>query len=368
MILILTQCFPSRLGGIESLVSNLALGLSATENIIVFADQNNITLDFIYDKKNQDKIIVTRFGGIRFLRRRKKVIQVKKLIESKKIKLVLCESWKSIELVADHIRKNSIPIICLAHGNEILSNNLNKKKRIINTLNKVNSVIANSVYTQSLVKKLVNANIPVNVIYPGATDLRNIKPKIVPNINGSPVILTLARLEKRKGHFYIIESIKKLLSDFPNIKYIIAGEGPEEKSLKKLVVDNSLQNNIIFTGSVNEAEKKYLFEVTDLMVMPTLDETQNLSIEGFGITYLEASFFGIPSIASNVGGTPEAVINDLTGIIIDSNDQLFDAIKLLLKDEKKRKRLGISAQKRSINNFDWNNVTKKYISAFTKIY
>ena len=100
--------------------------------------------------------------------------------------------------------------------------------------------------------------------------------------------------------------------------------------------------------------------------MPTLDETLNRSIEGFGIAYLEAAFFGIPSIASNVGGSPEAVINDSTGLIIDNLDQLYPAIRSLLMDKEKRKKLGKSAQYRSINNFTWNKVTKKYISAFDK--
>ena len=367
MILILTQCFPSRLGGVESLVSNLALGLSKTDSIIVFADRYNYFNDSIYDNKYKKTFLVRRFGGVKFFRRRKKIKEMKLYIKSNQVKLVIGDSWKSLELGADYLKKNNIPVISLAHGNEILSDSVNKIERIQNTLNKVSGIVANSMYTKSLIKNLINSDIPVDYVYPGAMDLRNIQSSTVPNIKGSPIILTLARLEKRKGHRYIIESVSKLLPQLPSLQYVIAGEGPEMKNLRKLVIDCKLQKNVIFTGFVNEAEKKYLFEKTALMVMPTLDETKNRSIEGFGIAYLEAAFFGIPSIASNVGGTPEAVINGSTGLIIDSMDQLFLTMKSILVDKEKRQSLGRAAQKHSINNFNWNVVTKKYISTFDKI-
>ena len=68
-------------------------------------------------------------------------------------------------------------------------------------------------------------------MYPGANDLRNVKSDEFTKINGNPVIITISRLEKRKGHIEIIKSLKQLVKDFPNIKYIIAGEGPEKKNI-----------------------------------------------------------------------------------------------------------------------------------------
>ena len=93
-----------------------------------------------------------------------------------------------------------------------------------------------------------------------------------------------------------------------------------------MVQEYNLNKNVQFMGKVNEQQKKYLFDHTSLMIMPTLDESLNRSIEGFGIAYIEAAFFGIPSIASNVGGAPEAVLHDNTGIIINDPNQLFEAI------------------------------------------
>ena len=83
MILILTQCFPSRVGGIESLISNLALGLCKSEKVIVFADRHHIFYDAVFDNKFKNQILIRRVGGIKFFRRRKKIKEIKPFIESK---------------------------------------------------------------------------------------------------------------------------------------------------------------------------------------------------------------------------------------------------------------------------------------------
>ena len=97
--------------------------------------------------------------------------------------------------------------------------------------------------------------------------------------------------------------------------------------------------------------------------MPTIDDSANRSVEGFGIAYLEAAFFGIPSIASNVGGTKEAVLHNKTGIIINNIDDLFQSIHELLINSNHTKQLGNEAQKRAIQDFNWDIVTNKYLNA-----
>ena len=367
MILILTQCFPSRFGGIESLVSNLALSLSKSEKIIVFADRHHIFYDSIYDNNHKDEILVRRISGLKFFRRRRKIKEIKPFIESQKVKLIIADTWKSLELGIDYFNTKKIPSICLAHGNELLSNDLKKSHRIKNTLNKSTAVVANSLYTKKLVQELVKSTVIVDYVYPGANDLRNHKEHFIKEVNGKPIILTLARLEKRKGHVHIVHCIKKLLSDFPNIQYVIAGEGPEKPALQKLVNDNNLQKNVLFVGLVNDAQKNFLFQKSNLMVMPTMDESKSGSIEGFGISYLEAAFFGIPSIASNIGGTLEAVLHNSTGKVINNIENLYKTIRELLLDNEQRKILGKNAQKRAIDEFSWDIIATKHLSIINNI-
>ena len=82
MIVILTQCFPSRIGGIENLISNLALGLSKDNKVIVFADRHHLFFDAIYDNKVKDNFLVRRTSGLKFFRRRRKIKEFKSFIYS----------------------------------------------------------------------------------------------------------------------------------------------------------------------------------------------------------------------------------------------------------------------------------------------
>ena len=366
MIVILTQCFPSRVGGVESLISNLALGLSKKEKVIVFADTHDIFLDEIYDKENKNQIVVKRIGGIKFFRKRNKLKQIKLFIQSNNIRLIIADSWKSFELGIDFINSKKIPSICLAHGNDLLSKNFYKIRRIKNTIQKTSLLVANSIYTKNLAQNLRLKNIQVDYIYPGAEDLHHINTIDVPHVKGSPILLTLARIEKRKGHSLVIESVKKLINRYPDINYIIAGDGPEVNNLKRLVNINKIEKNVTFVGNINDGQKKYIFQKTDLMIMPTLDESKKNSIEGFGISYLEAAFFAIPSIASNIGGTAEAVLNNSTGIVLEKNELLHDIILNLLDNKDKRITLGNAAQKRAIKYFQWERIIESHLSIYRK--
>ena len=153
MIVILTQCFPSRVGGIETLISNLALGLSKHNKVTVFADRHNFLSDSKYDNKIKDFFLVRRTAGIKFFRRRKKIKELKKFINYQVITCVIAESWKSLELSIDLLNDKKIPTICLAHGNELIQKNAIKIKKVKNILNKCNSIVTNSEYTLNIVKR-----------------------------------------------------------------------------------------------------------------------------------------------------------------------------------------------------------------------
>lgn len=364
MYIVITQCFASKVGGIESLMTNLALAIAKTNEVKVFADQHFYVQDAIFDSDNESIIKIFRYGGIKYFRRRKKARDIKLYIENKDIKGVIADTWKSLELCIKEIKNKNIPVICLAHGNELLYNEKYRKDRITNTLSKVDKIVANSKFTSKLIEKLgLNKN-NICVINPGAKDLRSLKIKNNYEFQGDPILLTLARLDKRKGHQEVLYSLDKLKSDFPNVKYIVAGEGPEKKELIKLVNKLSLQNHVYFVGNINDFQKKEIFEISTLMVMPTLDESLKQSIEGFGISYIEAAMFGIPSVATDTGGVSDAIIDEETGILLNSNKNLHVCLKKLLSNKPKLNILGQKAKERALGEFTWDNVIKKYLNIF----
>ena len=367
MIIILTQCFPPRVGGIENLIENLSLELSKTHEVLVLADQYDKSEDYVYDSNVNDNITIKRFGGIKFFRRRKKILNLNQYLKTENITCIIGDSWKSFELCVDTLQNQSIYSICLVHGNEIIPKHSAYKKRLITTLNKVSHIVCNSNYTKDLVLQTGVINKSVTCIHPGAQNNINLSDETIPNLNGSPIIVTLARLEKRKGHPYILSAIAKLKNEYPNILYVIAGSGEELSNLKKIVHKLNIENNVLFLGTINNNEKNFLFKKTDLLIMPTTDETNNRSIEGFGIAYIEAAFYGIPSIASNIGGTPEAVIHEETGLILSKIDDVYSALRHLISDKTKTKKLGQNAKIRAESNYKWADVIKKYLHIIDNI-
>ena len=101
-----------------------------------------------------------------------------------------------------------------------------------------------------------------------------------------------------------------------------------------------------------------------LMIMPTIDESSNRSIEGFGVVYIEAAMLGLCSVATNVGGVSDAIINEETGILLNSNKDLHVCLKKLLSNKSKLNILGLQAKERALGKFTWDNVTKKYLNIF----
>ncbi len=360
MIVILTQCFPSKIGGIENLIFNLSYYLSKNNKVIVLADQHNIIKDTIFDNKFKNNFLVKRFGGIKYFRKRNKIRELEKIINFKEVKAIICDSWKSLEVPIKKFKNINLPFICLAHGNEVIIKNNRHQRRILNCFNNVNKIVSNSEFTKNLVKKINPELKNIIVINPGVSNFDEIIEEEVKLIDGKPTLLTLARLEKRKGHEHILKAIVKLKKKYHNIRYIIAGEGKERSYLESLAGSLNISENVIFIGSINDGQKKFILKKTNLMIMPTLDESKKSSIEGFGITYIEAALFGIPSIASNVGGTKEAVLHNETGIIIDNLDKLEIAIVDLIEDNIKMKKLGEKAKERAEIQLSWTNIIKDY--------
>ncbi|MBU5689126.1 MAG: glycosyltransferase [Candidatus Aenigmarchaeota archaeon] len=155
-------------------------------------------------------------------------------------------------------------------------------------------------------------------------------PKQVPKINFTGNILYAGRLSKEKGVKYLIKSLTIVKKEFPRVKLLIAGDGPERSYLEKLVKKLKLENNIKFLGWLNKENLKNLYENVDFIVLPSIWQ------EPFGLTGLEAMSYGRPVIAFNVGGISEYVINNKNGFLVDVFDikSLGEKIKILLNDKK----------------------------------
>ena len=155
-------------------------------------------------------------------------------------------------------------------------------------------------------------------------------------------------------------TIKNLKPKFPKIKYISIGDGDERENLFKLKQELGLDNEIVLINQSDEQLKLALLSQSDLFLMPSV--IYKKSVEGFGITFIEAASYGVGSIGGNSGGEADAIKNGVTGYLCDGNDlnSIYETIEKYFKDEN-YKTLGKNAREFS-KKFEWNKIVKEYIN------
>ena len=169
-------------------------------------------------------------------------------------------------------------------------------------------------------------------------------------------LCTIARLEYRKGHHLVLEALSKLKKEKNlDLTYAILGDGPELSKLKDLVVKNNLLHQVDF---INNKKSSEVYKQSKIHVMPTI--TTPDSIEGFGISNVEAASFGLPSIVSSSGGTPESI--DQNGYVINENDinELSNKISVTLENYSELSKKSLIFSK----NFEKNTKIKEYLNCF----
>jgi len=167
-------------------------------------------------------------------------------------------------------------------------------------------------------------------------------------------LLTVSRLVERKGHLRVLEAISRLKKrgELDAIQYTIVGDGPMKEEIAGAIKRLGLQSIVEMKHQVSDEGLDEVYACADIFVMPT-SVVNDVDREGFGTVYLEAAAHGIPSIASNLPGPNEAVLDRETGLLVQDGDidALAAAIKKLAIDQDVRERLGAAAKVRMQTEF-----------------
>ena len=361
MILITTQCFAPRRGGIEILMEGLAENLGrAGREVLVLADRVGGG-----EPPNSDAYKLRLFGGWKLLRRHRKVLAVRSVVKAGDVEGVFADSWKSAERLSDL----GVPLAVLAHGMEFPANPSDAKRaRIRTALSVATTVIANSSYTAELARPYIGAGTRLVVINPPIGPQPEPQREQVAALNSvvggrKPVLLTLARLEPRKGVDAVIRALPEVRERHPDVLYIIAGAGDDRARLEEQAATAGVAANVHFAGAVSEEEKAALFARADLFVMPARREGD--SVEGFGIVYREANWYGVPVLAGREGGAADAVIDGETGLLCDASNQadVTAHILTLLEDADTLNRMRTNAEQLARGSGQWQAAVDRFLDA-----
>ena len=355
MYLIATRSFPPEIGGMQSLMWGLAREMSKNFMIKVFADYHENHKEFDEDVN----FSIERVGGIKFLRKIRKAQLINEFLKDNKVHGIIADHWKSLELIKSDKKK-----YCLIHGKEINhQKDSYQNKKIVKVFDKVDKVIANSEYTKNLAISIGINPDKIVVINPGVNPPKDLNKKSLDKVESllkikTPRLITVSRFDKRKNHEKVLMALRNLKQIYPDIVYICIGYGDEEKNIKDLVKELDLSSQVMFFKDISEDLKNALIAKSNIFVMPSIIHKK--SVEGFGISYIEAAQYGVASLAGKDGGASDAIKHDTTGLICDGNEleDICSSLSLMLEN-KKYSELGKNAKEYS-SKFNWSNIIESY--------
>jgi phosphatidylinositol alpha-1,6-mannosyltransferase len=279
-----------------------------------------------------------------------------------------CEAYVGIWDVASHffceeLHSAGIPYSLHVHGLDVVcplyGRLLEWRKRDFRS---AKAIYANSSATAGLVREKIGDGVNVAVVYPGVDPQQNSavttfmvdRLKLQLGLRSGPILLTVARLVRRKGIDLVLRCIPNLLPKHPDLHYVIAGEGPEKAGLQQLADEIAIADHVHFLGQTEECTKWTLYEICDLFIMPNRS-LGGTDWEGFGIVFIEAALSAKPAIGGRNGGVPEAIEDGVTGILVDPEHatSIFDALHLLLDNAELRRSMGLRARDREAKRFNW---------------
>ncbi len=371
--LIFSYEFPPDDGGVARYSYGLAKGLSNLGKKVIVLAPGSPEMD----KNQNDDFVITRMPrrGLSFLNH----------IISFLFFILILYRYKITSVIATEIAAERVAVIArvfipfrfiaVFHGYDILVSMGSSgffgglKKTVFRLIvNRAYRVVGVSRYVKSL---LVHSSVPEKKIdiISGGVDTERFSSPANPdglrkrlNLNGKRIILTVARLDSVKGHCLVIEALKRVIKEMPEVRYIIAGKGEERGRIENLVQKKGLSDYVLFLDFVPEEDLVSLYRMCDVFVMPS--QRAGKGVEGFGLAFLEANMCGKPVIGGKHGGVVDAIIDGETGRLVNPHNEkeLSDRILELLSNSRLSSRLGEQGRKRCIEFFDWKNVAGRFLN------
>ena len=224
------------------------------------------------------------------------------------------------------------------------------------TIKRLSGIVCNSSFTEEYMRSHFPLQVPTYVINPTVRsakfgleiDIKSLEEKREQirqsyGIGSSAIVLlSVGRLVKRKGCDRVIQQLCYLRKQNIDVHYIICGRGVMETELKNLASQLKVSDLVHFAGFVSDRDLAGYYAACDIFTLLTFFNEDAASIEGFGIVYVEAGFFGKPVLATKIGGVTDAVQNEVNGLLVEPEDEqaINDALLQLCQDKKLREQLG----------------------------
>ncbi len=371
--LLISEVFPPRIGGSGQWLHDIYSRLPIAHSVFLVGKTNT---DEEFDQRSALRIsridmqtpvwtLLTFQGNAFFWRLIRATLKLHKKHQFTEIHCGRVLPEGLIGLVCSWLTRSRL--ICYIHGEDIEISRDSKEHRWMTqfVLSRADRLICNCNHTKKLLLDSWRCDSDVIQVLHPRTDSNVFRPLKTRESarerlgwQGLKVILTVSRLNERKGHDKLLRALPQIIEKNPNTFYVIVGEGVHDtfgRSLSKIVDELSLTNNVKFTGACDLGQMVEYYQCSDLFVLPNYQIGGNL--EGFGIVLLEAQACGTPVIAGDSGGTVETMSAGQTGLVVDCRNpqNLVEPVSRLLIDDNLRNTMGNEARQWILEQFSWDN-------------
>ncbi|MFI9587286.1 glycosyltransferase family 4 protein [Streptomyces sp. NPDC052236] len=352
--LVVTNDFPPRPGGIQAFLHNMALRLDP-ERVVVYAStwkrgREGAEATAAFDA--EQPFTVVRDRTTMLLPTPRVTRRATQLLREHGCTSVWFGAAAPLGLMAPALRKaGARRLVATTHGHEAGWAQLPAARQLLRRIGESTDTITYlGEYTRSRIATALTAEAAGRMVQlPPGVDEKTFHPgsggdavRERLGLAGRPVVVCVSRLVERKGQDTLIRALPAILAKVPDAVLLIVGGGPYDKELRGLARQTGVADSVRFTGPVPWAELPAHFGAGDVFAMPCRTRRGGLDVEGLGIVYLEASATGLPVVAGDSGGAPDAVLDGETGWVVrgGSPAESAERIVALLEDPQLRRRMG----------------------------
>jgi phosphatidylinositol alpha-1,6-mannosyltransferase len=340
---LLTFDYPPARGGIQHYAERLAMELKALGLPTIVVAPKMPGSD-AYDAAAT--ATVRRFGGRGPLRVISAAVQFLRSCVSAGDRHTIALSWRPAVAAAIVPRRLRGMLTVLVHGTELDAAPGSRRERLLRfVFRRADRVVANSTFVSERTRALGLARI-VDVVRPG------VDARVVQRVpSKTPTVVFVGRLIARKGIDRLIAAIALLRSR--DVALHVIGDGAQRATLEQMARDLGVEDRVHFAGAVDDDARDLAFSRAWCFAMPSRAEGGD--VEGFGIVYLEAAMAGLPAIGGRWSGAEDAIVDGVTGLLVDGTDTqaIADAILALIDDPQRATAMGRAGRERALRDFSW---------------
>ena len=358
-VLLLTPDFPPTRGGVQNLLARLTDGLTARCAVRV------ATVD-ASGAREWDR---ARHYGVSRSRRTPFFLLTLALLALASFGQML--RFRPQVIVCGHLllgpvcavarRLFGIPYVVIGYGSEIGSRRMRYAVRT--GLHGAAYAVTISEFARRAILAHGVASERVILIRPGPGLVGGDEPDLNGRDDGRRILLSVSRLaEPYKGHDNVLRALPQILTKVPDAHYVIVGDGPLRPDLERLASSLGVANAVTFTGEVSDEEVDAWYWRCDVFILCSREAAVGGGVEGYGLVFIEANLRGKPTIGGRSGGIPDAVLDGVTGLLVDPLDtaDIAAAVVRLMEDPVLARRLGAEGRRRALHEVSWDTYLMRF--------